>query len=279
MTKDPRVRVHLVGDWNESQVRTAWGENSHEVPAEVQELIDRAWEQASARPGVKLFDGSMCRLESWTEISGGSLQLILSRTSYKLFLGTNMSHPELADRFGPRVLANPVGVSPALETADGFLMLGRRNARVAYYPSRVHPFAGCLEPVDARSGDGTVLGNDGPDVFAAVRRELFEELGLTVADVPTIRCTGIAEDVCLRQPELIFRVKTSLTRSQIESQVARDEHHESWSIPATPSGVEAGLIDPELTPVAVASLLLWGRVAFGEGWSKTVRGNTAQADS
>ena len=97
------------------------------LPDKARELIDRAWQTASARPGVKLFDGPMCRLESWSALAGGALQLTLSRTSYKLFMGTNMCHPELADRFGPQVLANPVGVSPALETADGFLMLGRRN--------------------------------------------------------------------------------------------------------------------------------------------------------
>ena len=43
-------------------------------------------------------------------------------------------------------LANPVGVSPALLSADNFLIMGRRNASVAYYPNRIHPFAGALEP-------------------------------------------------------------------------------------------------------------------------------------
>jgi 8-oxo-dGTP pyrophosphatase MutT (NUDIX family) len=262
---DPRLRFHLAGDWDESQVPTVWSVSSHVMPAEARELIDHAWRTASARPGVKLFDGPMCRLEHWSP-SRGLLQLTLSRTSYKLFLGTNMCHPELADRFGPQVLANPVGVSPALETADGFLMLGRRNARVAYYPGRIHPFAGCLEPVEGQPGESSSTEHKGPDVFAAVRRELWEELGLGVDDVPVIRCTGIAEDVCLRQPELIFRVKCALTRSQIEFQVARDEHHDSWSVPATSTGVEAGLADPALTPVAVASLLLWGRIAFGPKW-------------
>jgi len=270
MTKDMPIRIHLVGDWAESQVRTAWGESAHVVPAEARELIDRAWTVASARPGVKLFNGPMCRLESWSGTSDGTLQLTLSRTSYKLFLGTNMCHPELADRYGSQVLANPVGVSQALETADGFLMLGRRNAHVAYYPSRVHPFAGCLEPAEG-SVAGAAPGINGPDVFAAVRRELSEELGLGAADVATIRCTGIAEDVCLRQPELMFHVKSTLTRSRIESQVARDEHHEGWSVPATRSGVEAGITDPELTPVAVASLLLWGRIALGTEWFEAMQ--------
>src|SRR2546423_316715 len=86
--------------------------------------------------------------------------------------------PILADRFGPQVLANPVGVSPALLTADNYLMMGRRNASVAYYPGRIHPFAGALDPQDS-------------DVFAAVRRELKEELAFEIQDVTEIFCTGI----------------------------------------------------------------------------------------
>jgi 8-oxo-dGTP pyrophosphatase MutT (NUDIX family) len=265
MTKERRLlRFHVSGDWDESQVRTSWGDSSHIVPAVARRLIDQAWELASARPGVKLFDGPMCRLENWSVSSAGRLELLLSPTSYKLFLGTNMCHPELADQFGPQVLANPVGVSPALETSDGFLMLGRRNSRVAYYPGRVHPFAGCLEPVEGDADDDPA--HIGPDVFAAVRRELAEELRLGHADAPIVRCTGIVEDTGLRQLELIFRVKSALSRSRLDSQVAREEHRESWSVPATASGVEAGLADPELTPVAVASLLLWGRIAFGQDW-------------
>ena len=68
----------------------------------------------------------MCRLERWEASPDGSrLHLSMSTTSYKPFFGTNMSHPELADRYGPDVLANPIGVSPALETSDGQLLLGR----------------------------------------------------------------------------------------------------------------------------------------------------------
>lgn len=276
---NPILRFHVVGEWDQTHVRTVWGDSSHSVPAEVQELIEETWQRASARPGVKLFDGPMCRMEKWAArtsggregADGGVLELVLSRTSYKSFMGTNLSHPELADRYGREVLANPVGVSPALETSDGLLMLGRRNASVAYYPSRIHPFAGCLEPVESfgmRDGGRGQLQRPGaaPDVFAAIRRELFEELGFANRDVAEVHCAGVAEDLRLRQPELIFRVKTPRTRSQIEAQVARDEHHESWSIPATPAGVEPALADPRLTPVAVASLLLWGRGAFGTDW-------------
>jgi 8-oxo-dGTP pyrophosphatase MutT (NUDIX family) len=204
-----------------------------------------------ARPGVHLFYGAMCRLESWSA-AHGRLDLTLSETTYKRFLGTNLAHPQLADRYGREILANPVGVSPALLTADNFLMMGRRNASVAYYPNRIHPFAGALDPADANP-------------FAAVRRELHEELGLTEADVPDVRCTGIAEDLSIRQPELIFLARTTRTRGQVEAALDRTEHHGSWAAQADAPSVAAALVGAtdDLTPVAVASLLLYARLTWG----------------
>lgn len=288
-TTAPMLRFHRIGDWGTADVRAAWTRRSHALPADAREIIERAWRDATAQPGVKLFDGPMCRLESWPAIDAsrdGRLRLAFSTTSYKVFFGTNLSHPELADRYGPAVLANPLGVSPALETADGFLLLGKRNHAVAYYPGRIHPFAGSLEATDLDGTDppirplqraSTDPASDpappdaGPDVFAAVRRELAEELSLTDADLELIRCTGLVEDLRLRQPELIFRVRTSLSRAQVMAQVDPDEHHAGWAVPATPDGVAQAVREPLLTPIAVASLLLWGRSAFGDAWLAPLR--------
>ena len=262
----PILRFHHVGDWDAPQIGTAWAPSSLDLPEEAKALVESAWSATSTRSGKKLFNGPMCRLESWA-VRGGRMDLAFSRTSYKVFWGTNLSHPELGDRYGRRALANPVGVSPALETDDGFLLLGRRNASVGYYPNRLHPFAGCLEPGDAAAGDGsTAAPAPAPDLFAAVRRELGEELSLSAGDVPLVRCTGIVEDVSLRQPELIFRVRSRLARGDIERRLDRGEHHDSFALPATRAGVEAVLHDPLLTPVGVASLLLWGRTEFGGAW-------------
>lgn len=256
------LRLHAVGDWRPEGVLTSWVHSTHALPREAVEQVDHAWREATARPGVKLFDGPMCRLEAWA-VRGGDLELALAPTSYKQFLGTNMRHPEWADRFGPAALANPVGVSAALETADGFLLLGRRNATLAYYPGRVHPFAGSMDPADG--------GRRAPDPFAAIRRELSEELSLAPTDLADVRCTGIVEDTSLRQPELIFRVKTKCPRAEVEARVDRDEHHASVAVAAWEEGMTKFLSDPLLTPVGVASLLLWGRVAFGGEWFERQR--------
>ena len=253
----PILRFHAAGDWAPEQVHATRAPAPPWHPrAEVAALVESAWAEAMSRPGVHLFDGPMCRLESWSA-APDRLGLALSETTYKQFLGTNLTHPDLADRYGREVLANPVGVSPALLTADGFLMMGRRNASVAYYPNRIHPFAGALDPADA-------------DPFAAVRRELNEELGLTAPDVPDIRCTGIAEDLSIRQPELIFLARTTRTRARIEAALDRTEHYGSWAVAADERSIRAALewghADRGFTPVAVASLLLWGRAAFGSDW-------------
>ncbi len=140
------VRIHRSGRWGPASVRTDWVESGRRIVAAVEERIEQAWAEASGRLGAKLFDGPMCRLERWQ--AGRTLELFVSRTSYKPFLGTNLTHATLADRYGAEVLANAVGLSIALATVDRWLMLGRRNGSVAYYPQRVHPFAGALEPAD-----------------------------------------------------------------------------------------------------------------------------------
>jgi 8-oxo-dGTP pyrophosphatase MutT (NUDIX family) len=247
----PILRFHAVGQWAPHQLHVIHAASSLQTNVEIDDLIDRAWQETNARPGVHLFDGPMCRLESW-QAEADRLRLTLSRTTYKRFLGTNLTHPDLADRFGREVLANPVGVSPALLTADNFLMMGRRNATVAYYPERIHPFAGALDPDDT-------------DPFAAVRRELREELAFADEDVADIHLTGIAEDLSIRQPELIFLARTRRTRAQVEAALDRTEHHATWATPATKDAVQAALRSNEsFTPVAIASLLLYTRIASGD---------------
>jgi len=252
------ITFDVLGNWPRDRVRIRWIESTRAIEPQVEHQIDEAWRIALLRPGITLFDGRMCRLESF-QASEDLLELAMSPTSYKTFFGTNLSHPTLADRFGGRVLANAVGVSPAVETADGFLMLGHRNGSVAYHPNRIHPFSGALEPREAA------------DVFAGVTRELSEELGFTPAEISEMRCLGIAKDTELRQPELIFSVRSTLTRGQIERNLEPTEHRGTWSIPAEKSAVEKILRDPrELTPIAVASLLLWGRQRIGLEWFESI---------
>ncbi|WP_428940803.1 hypothetical protein [Fontivita pretiosa] len=216
--------------------------------------IEQAWRNAMSRPGVHLFDGPMCRMESLDPFPG-QMRIAVSKTSYKPFLGTNLSNSHLAERYGQSALANAIGLSCLLLSGDGYALLGRRNDAVAYYPGRVHPFSGALEPADEI------------DVFAEIRRELREELSLRESDIRDLVCTGIAEDRSLLQPEMIFAAQTGLDRRTLEAQLDPQEHRGLWSVARSAQAFDAALGSGErFTPVGVAALLLWGRIAFGQDW-------------
>ena len=267
------LRLLHVADYGPRRVAARMVPSTRRVVPEVEAGIESAWANlATDRPGVTLFDGPMCRLESFAPTSAGALDLAFSRTSYKIFLGTNLARPDLAATHGRDVLASPTGVSVALQTADGYLLFGRRTAAVAYYPGRVHPFAGSVEP---RGPDR----DEPPDVFADVARELREEAGLTAQDVHSVALAGVAEDSALAHPELIFRAHTPLARRDVAARLSPAEHAGLVAVPATADGVDGALDDPALTPVARACLLLWGRSALRRDWfdSRSARHATAPA--
>ncbi len=238
-------KLLAIGNWRPGQVRlNRVNASSRPIVPDVERIIEETWTRATSQTGVTLFDGPMCRMESF-EVSAEMLRLIVSPTSYKPFVGTNLYHSNLATTYGKNILANPVGVSTLLETADGYLMLGRRNASVAYYPDRVHPFAGTIDP------------GDGDDPFVAAHRELEEELSLNRADLIDFRCTGLVEDSALLQPELVFAARTSLSREEVDRRVDRTEHHATWAHVASKLDLDGVSHDAAFTPVAVASLFLW----------------------
>jgi 8-oxo-dGTP pyrophosphatase MutT (NUDIX family) len=244
----------LTGEWSPDQVVIHQRQSTRRMLPEIDALIEKSWAEALTQPGVKLFDGPMSRWESWQTVDD-RLEITLSQTSYKIFLGTNLTHPELRDQHGADVMANPVGLSAALLTHDGYLLMGKRNASVAYYPNRIHPFAGALEPAEQT------------DLFAGLYREFEEELHLPPGDLIEPTIIGIVEDHALRQPELIFSISTSRTRDELAPGLDHAEHREIWSTRAEPNAIAQVLENPgELTPVAIASLLLWSRVYIGDSF-------------
>jgi hypothetical protein len=247
------LSFRAIGRWNEGDVRVAWTESSRPVISKIEEAIEIAWTRAH-RPNVQLFDGPMCRLERLA-VSPEMLDLVVSPTSYKVFVGTNMVNPQFADEFGEQALANPIGLSTSVLSSDGFVLLGKRNDRVAYYPSRIHPFAGAAEPSDPLN------------LFDEVRRELKEELSFDRDDVAELYCAGIAEDRSLRQPEVIFHCRSNRTRDEIIARLDRTEHHDVWSSPAEADAISRALDNADaFTPVAIATLLLFGLNRFGRDW-------------
>lgn len=224
-------------------VEVTWAPSSRQSSDEIEHAIESAWQAKATQPGVNLFDGPMCRLEGYQRL-GDTVHLTLSTTSYRVFLGTNL----YGNRSWPiEALSNPIGVSPALITTDGKLAFGIRNASVAYYPHRLHPFSGALEPPTG----GLPL-----DIFAESRRELGEELHLAAEEISDLALLGIVRDRDIRHPELILYAKTSLASDELRNRVDPDEHCGIVFIDSA-DGFAGATIPCEPTPVATAAMTLF----------------------
>lgn len=219
---------------DEASLEAVWVPSTLCSNPETDRLIEQAWQATLARPGVKLFDGPVGRFESAT-LRDGRVRIALSHTSYRIVVGTNFCNPDLVRTRGPAYLANPLGVSAALRSRDGRIVMGRRNHSVAYYPGLLHPFAGSVEvrPV--------------VNLFDDIRRELHEEIGFGPADIASIRFVGIAQDRTLVHPEAIFVVDSTRTADEIIARVHDEEHAGAEAI--TPPS-----IPPDTTPIAQAAL-------------------------
>lgn len=233
------VRFLARGRWSERHVSvTSISSSRRELP-EVETAIDRAWQEVNARPGVTLFDGPVCRLEAFVA-SQEELQLCVSTTTYRINVGTNFCHPEFAAQYGRDVMANPVGVSAGLVSSDGFLLMGRRNGSVAYYPHKLHPFAGSLEV------------RESINLFDDVRRELREEVHLSTDQISHIECIAIVEDQKLLHPETIFHVRSTLTCKELQRKVHSEEHGSSEAVSCSPAALRTFSERDDLTPVGAA---------------------------
>ncbi len=223
----------VTGCWPRSAVTATWTASTLALSADDDAVIADRWAQRqAAAAGISLFDGPMGRLETW-QAEATTLRLTLSRTSFRVWLGTNVDHPDHARARR----ADPLGVSTLVRSVDGFFLLGVRSPRVALYPGGVHPFGGGVE---STTGE--------PDPMGDALRELHEEAGVTAADLGAVTCLGIGVDPLLAQPELLILAECHLDAATIAARVDADEHSAPWQIAA--AEVPAALHrETRLTPI------------------------------
>lgn len=244
-----KAKILAEGPWRREQVEVTHRETLWEPPKSLGPEIERQWGKAMAEAGGKsLFDGPMARVERFVA-QKNRFALEVGRTSYKAFFTVHFSH--LKTRLKRRgELPNPLGVSVVLESADHQLLFGRRSSTVAYYPNRVHPFAGSMEPADA-------------DPFATALRELEEEAHLPADEVVDLAMLGVVEDPTILQPEAVIWARTSRTADEIQRQLDPEEHDALVRVPfSTVVGREDSALrrfpdDTALTPVCRGALELW----------------------
>jgi 8-oxo-dGTP pyrophosphatase MutT (NUDIX family) len=257
---------HLAsGSFTERAIRTRWFDQRLHLTEEVARLVADAWDEAKVEAtahGRSLFPGPLTRLLGASD-SGDTLTLDLGPTDFREFVGTNLRHPEIAEQHGRNALANPLGVSVAVVTADGQLLIQQRSHQVFEYPGFFHVCGGNVEPID-------VAGPEGPGVCAAVRRELDEELGIGTEQIVRLTCIGLIANHASFKPDLLFEAEVTLAAATFHA--TRNEEYSALAFVEGDTDLSAFLVKNRgrITPPGMACLLAVGRRRYGESWHEGV---------
>jgi len=265
--------VGAVGSFGPGKLRIVWQDRARPTTDELEELITAAWDakvEQTQRTGGILFDGALARYLHH-EVCDGCLELLVGPTSYRDFVGTNLANRHQVGRFGWQRFSNPVGTTATIITRDGWLLYGRRSARVAYHAGYLHTFGGSLEQCDVAAETCGASGRGTIDAFASIRRELQEEIHLADDEIDELVCLGLIRDCEILQPELIFDATVRLRwEALLERLDPTDPYQEHVAIEACRDEPDA--LAPflqgagKIAPVAVAAVLLHGWRRWGHAW-------------
>ena len=263
--------LDVVGCYARDHVRVEWTDRGRPTNPQIEQIIEETWAsqtQHADQTQRLLYNGRLCRLIEYSA-DNDRMTLTLGPVSFKEFLGTNGTHAHLRYLHGPDILADPLGVSAAVVTRDQFILLGRRSRQVALYAGRVHPIGGIVEP----PAEACPV-----DPFRTLIEEVAEETGISPEQTAPPCCLGLIRDKHTVQPELIFELEVHCDMPSIRAQSAgaRDaEEHSEWvPIRNHPAAVVTFIEHhfTDLTPVALATLLLHGLYRWGSGWFAAARG-------
>lgn len=250
--------------YSEDHVAARLSETARRRLPTIEARIESVWEAEQASQAERLlFDGRLARLVH-IGANPDHLRLDLGVTTYREFLGTNVDDGAGVHRAGADLLADPLGVSAIVQTADGYLLFGRRSAKVAVHGGYLHCFGGVVEMPE----DTPVRA---PDPMDEVRREICEELALRPAAIGEVTAMGLVRDRRLMQPELVFEthinMRSAELRARFDPRLADGEHEGIEYVGADPETVAAFLQSViRMAPVAQAALLLHGKYAWGDDW-------------
>lgn len=256
------VMIQACGRFPPAQVRVTFDPMPRPTTPELDAAIGAEWDrQVALAAGTQrvLFNGEMLRYVSH-RATESTFEMSVGPTCYRDFVGTNLYGQAWLDRVGWQCFSNAVGTTATLVTADSLICYGRRSQRVAFHAGHVHTFGGALELSD-RKPDGTV------DVFAALLRELREELGIGPGDLDDLTCVGLIRDKEIFQPELLFEARVKLTAVMLKERwktaESADEHDEIVTLQDKPEAILPFIRSCKLiAPVAIGALLIHGQIAI-----------------
>ncbi len=263
----PFFEIPVSGHFSREEVEITDSKLDFEFDNKFQKRINEIWQKKKKqieekgghledRPKLVVLDNS---------IKSGKLCLTLGHSSYKDYVGS--TDPKLRYLIGAERLPKFLGAAALLETSDNFLVLNERSQSVFQYNGWLSVFAGSTELEDLNV-NGVI------DPFTTAIRETKEETEVENMEIADIKCLGYMVDSFTDAEAMLFHVKTTLTKVELESLQRNKNLDEGKSvfIPIDAGEVRKKIL--EFSKVFVSDgasvLTLFGRDKFGQEWFNNV---------
>ncbi|GCE04974.1 hypothetical protein KDAU_23030 [Dictyobacter aurantiacus] len=205
---------------------------------------------------------------------GQALHLTLGQTSYKEYVVTRSQ--EFASGRTRAELGNPLSVCSVVETADGHILLDKRQG-VDLYVGRYHVIGGFFE----RDVDINATTQQ-PDPFAAMRREIREETGIGTDDISEQFCLGLVYDVFTPHPELCFLTRLRISLEEVRRRKPEDgEIKTLHTCPGEPTSLAQFILQHHgnISATGEPNLLLYGQLCYGDDWFDAITSSISNLPS
>lgn len=187
------------------------------------------------------------------------------------FMGFESTRQQNVRDFYPDDIAtvDPIATSILVATRDGKLLVAAKKENDGTRPMTV--ISGYPEiPLDPMRRDEVpdIDRNGNWDPFVTITRELGQESGVRSHELYEISVNGLTinNSVRSKQPILSFFARTFLTSEQIRNRDNCGEVDIRF-IPDSRDAIEDLLLHaPSMIRTGMASLLLYGRMVYGENW-------------
>ncbi len=163
---------------------------------------------------------------------------------------------EFFDRYGRAYLPNALATTVILESGGHILVSHRKKAD--YKKEGLHfSIGGFIEIKHEPDGDPV----------HAVKRELFEETGISPEEIVDLTCIGIAWDPWQNKPDILFSARTATPTPELRRAKTDKENINYWmpfSKESTAKLMRGSM--HSAVPMGMAALLYLGRERFGTEW-------------
>lgn len=191
------------------------------IPEEVKRIITSEWRKKDAKIG-NVYAGSKNSIRLFRyeghEVKKNDINIFLGETDYRETYGTNIKHPELADKYGEKTLSNALAVCGIIVTSDNNILLFRRSENVLEKPSYWHTIGGHLE-MNKRA----VL--DGPNIYKSLEQELYQEVPSLLGKLKTIQPICFAQPMDSLKREFGCLIRVEISSKNIKNLELNFEHN------------------------------------------------------